>query len=36
MKKRNKGSKIMKIVLGVLAGIAIAIVLLYVGLALTR
>lgn len=36
MGKRKKGSKIAKIVLSIVAGIGVAILLLYLGLALTR
>lgn len=36
MSKKKKGSKIAKIVISILAGIGVAIILLYLGLALTR
>lgn len=36
MGKRKKGNKIAKIVISILAGVGVAILLLYLGLALTR
>lgn len=36
MGRKKKGSKIAKIIISVVAGIGIAILLLYLGLALTR